>query len=125
MRPAGRRYELSWRRQHLAVLLVACSAACALLAREAVGRVWFADSPTVIAARSAAARELIDPNTASAASLQRLSLIGPVTAQAIVEYRSTADFPAFGRPEDLTAVRGVGPGLVERARDHLTFGPAR
>ena len=107
------------------MLLVACSAGCALLARQAVGRVWFADSPTVIAGRAAAARELIDPNTASAASLQRLSLIGPVTAQAIVEYRSTVDFPAFGRPEDLTAVRGVGPGIVERARDHLTFGPAR
>jgi len=121
MTPPVRRYRLSWRRQHLAVLLVGCALACALLAGEATGRQWFAGSPGVTSDRAAAATELIDPNTASSASLQRLSLIGPVTAQAIIEYRSVPGRPPFRRGEDLMAVSGVGPGIVQRIRDHLAF----
>ena len=74
MTPPARCYRLSWRRRHLAVLLVGCALACALLTGEATGRRWFAGSPSVISDRAAAARELIDPNTASSASLQRLNL---------------------------------------------------
>jgi len=121
MTPPARRYRLSWRRQHLAVLLVGCALASALLTGEATDRRWFAGSPGLISDRAAAARELIDPNTASSASLQRLSLIGPVTAQAIIESRSVPGRPLFHRPEDLMAVSGVGPGIVQRIRNHLTF----
>ncbi len=120
MTPPAQRYQFTWRRQHVAVLLAGCLLACSLLGSEALDRRWFAGRPGVVTDRATAA-ELIDPNAASSASLQRLSLIGPVTAQAIIEYRSAHGPRPFRRPEDLMAVNGVGPGIVLRIRDHLTF----
>jgi len=61
--------------------------------------------------------ELIDPNRADEVELDRLPGIGPAIAGAIVQAR--ADGLAFRRAEDLEAVRGVGPALVERIRSHL------
>jgi len=121
MMPSVQRYEFSWRRPHLVVILAVLTTAAALIAYRAHGRQWFADTPAVDTRRAAAASELIDPNRASAASLQRLSLIGPVTAQAIVEYRASHGGSPFRRPEDLKKVLGIGPGVLLRIAPYLKF----
>ena len=70
-------------------------------------------------------RERIDPNTASAASLCRLPLVGPSKAGAIVEHRrGVKDGRAFDFVEDLQRVRGFGPGTIRRAAPFLSL-PSR
>jgi competence protein ComEA len=56
--------------------------------------------------------ERVDPNRASAAELDRLPGVGPSTAEAIVAAREAG--AVFRRPEDLEAVRGIGPALSGR-----------
>lgn len=56
--------------------------------------------------------ERLDPNRADAAELDRLPGVGPATAAAIVEARDSGS--AFRRTEDLLAVRGIGPALLDR-----------
>jgi competence ComEA-like helix-hairpin-helix protein len=63
--------------------------------------------------------EQIDPNRATSVELDRLPGVGPSTADAIV--RSRDQEGPFGRPEDLTRVRGIGPATVARIADHLDF----
>jgi len=72
--------------------------------------------PLVIAQR-------IDPNTACAASLERLPNIGPQRAGAILAYRSRlgANERAFHSPEDLQQVPGIGPKTVESLQSWLSF----
>lgn len=71
------------------------------------------------AARHARAALRINPNTAPAASLQRLFNIGPGRAEAVVRYREAHPDRPFTRPADLARVSGIGPGTVERNRDLL------
>lgn len=54
----------------------------------------------------------VDVNRATAAELERLPGIGPALAARIVALRSESG--RFARPEDLTAVRGIGPRSIER-----------
>jgi competence protein ComEA len=82
------------------------------------GRVSFHSTPPADPAAVAASTERIDPNTASAASLQRLPGIGESLAAAIVEARAHSPFT---RPEDLRRVRNIGPVTVRALREHLTF----
>ena len=63
------------------------------------------------------ADEKIDPNRATEDELDRLPGVGPSTARAIVAARD--DGIVFRRPEDLMSVRGVGPVLITRIRDHV------
>ena len=63
--------------------------------------------------------ERLDPNTASAVELDRLPGVGPSAAEAIVAAREAG--ARFGRPEDLLAVRGIGPATLEKARTHLSL----
>lgn len=114
-------YEFSWRRPHVAALLAGSVLALAALAWRGHAREWFDRTPTVMPDRASASAELIDPNEATAASLQRLSLIGPVIAQAIIEYRAIHGGRAFHRPEDLMEVPGIGPVTVQRIAPYLTF----
>ncbi len=117
-----RRYQFAWQRRHVAILLAVSVLACAVLGAEAVGRQWFDAGPAIFTDRAEASVERIDPNVASSASLQRLSLIGPAKAQAIIDYRDTHGDRPFAEPEDLQAVKGIGEGIVRRVRGHLTFG---
>ena len=66
----------------------------------------------------------IDLNRASALELDALPGIGPVLAERIVEQRRRGG--PFRRIEDLLAVRGVGPRLLERLGPlvHLGVAPA-
>lgn len=68
----------------------------------------------------------INPNRASAASLVRLSGIGPSRAAAIVGYRENfrregGDGRAFRDCNDLQKVKGIGPKTAENIREWLTF----
>lgn len=64
------------------------------------------------AAATAAAR--VDLNHATAAQLDALPGIGPVLAGRIAEYRS--HHGPFANADELLAVRGIGPRLLERLR---------
>ncbi|MET0143976.1 MAG: helix-hairpin-helix domain-containing protein [Ilumatobacteraceae bacterium] len=56
----------------------------------------------------------IDLNRATAAELDDLPGIGPATAQAIVDHRSTNG--PFASVDDLEAVRGIGPAKLDAIR---------
>lgn len=68
-------------------------------------------------ARPLAPDERIDINRASESELDRLPGVGPATAAAVVEARDTGT--VFRRAEDLVVVRGIGPSLVARVRNHV------
>ncbi len=59
----------------------------------------------------------VDVNTATAAELQTLPGIGQVTAQRIIEFRSTEG--AFTSPEDLLKVKGIGRSTLTRISDRI------
>jgi competence protein ComEA len=61
----------------------------------------------------------ININTASAQELEALSGIGPVKAQAIVDYRNENGF--FRTIDELTNVTGVGPKTLEGIRDQISL----
>ena len=71
----------------------------------------------------AAAPEKINVNAADAAALCALPGIGPAYAARIVAYRERHG--PFDRPEDLTAVKGIGPKTVDRLQPYITCGPPR
>ncbi len=115
-------YDLQWNRPNLAAMLVVCTAALICLGAMAIGRTVSLDNGIPIDGdRVAAARESIDPNSASIPSLKRLPGIGPAKAAAIVEYRGKAGPAAFIYAEDLTNVSGIGPGTVDRIRAYLSL----
>ena len=138
MTPApAKRYDLAWRRGNLAVLIVLVSlAAAALGARGLLHTRDLGPVPQGLARRSAAAREMIDPNTASAASMRRLPQIGPALARAIITARQpatsrpAASQPAASQPtgrpfkslDDLRHRRiGIGPKTAQLLAPYLVF----
>lgn len=64
-------------------------------------------------------RALIDVNHADEAALQALPGIGPAIARRIIEHR-TRHGP-FRKPEDLLAVRGIGPATLADLTPLLTL----
>ncbi len=64
----------------------------------------------------------IDPDRASASDWERLPGIGPALAARIVSDRAARG--AFGTPEGLLRVRGIGPRTLERLRPFLRSAPA-
>ena len=54
-------------------------------------------------------------SSATAAELDALPGIGPVTAQKILDYR--AEHGGFRSVDDLDAIPGIGPARVEQLRD--------
>ncbi|ASO19197.1 competence protein ComEA [Actinoalloteichus hoggarensis] len=67
------------------------------------------------AAQVSAGAAPLDLNTASAAQLDTLPGVGPVTAQAIIDWR--AAHGGFSSVEDLRDVDGIGPTRYERLKD--------
>jgi competence ComEA-like helix-hairpin-helix protein len=119
MMARSRHYDLHWSRANLAALLL-----IGLLASG--GLAWKQTRCTPIGERVAvtdslvrSARETIDPNTASSASMRRLSGIGPMTADRIVQYRSEHPDRPFRSAEDLEEIHGIGPKTVEKIRSDL------
>ena len=62
----------------------------------------------------------INLNTASAAELQRVPGIGPVTAGKILKMRES--YGPFKSVDDLRAIKGIGPKRMEKMRRYLTVG---
>ncbi len=77
-------------------------------------------------ARESELADRIDPNTADAATLSALPLIGDKRAEDIVAYRKryTADHPgrvAFEHPADLMLIRGIGTATIAQLTPFLIF----
>ena len=68
------------------------------------------------------AAAVVDLNQAGLAELDALPGIGPVLAGRIVQHRN-AHGP-FREPEDLLAVPGIGPRLLDRLRPRIRVGSA-
>ncbi len=62
----------------------------------------------------------INLNTASAAQLQEVPGIGPVTAEKILKMRKS--YGPFKSVDDLRAIKGIGPKRLEKMRKYLTVG---
>jgi len=62
----------------------------------------------------------VDLNTATATELEGLPGVGPSTAAAIVEHRTSSG--PFRSVEDLLDVRGIGDAKLEQLRAHVTVG---
>jgi competence protein ComEA len=60
----------------------------------------------------------ININTADSAALQKLSGVGPSTAQKILDYRETHG--RFARIEDIKNVSGIGDKTFEKLKDRIT-----
>ncbi len=59
-------------------------------------------------------------NTADKQALDELSGIGPVKAQAIIDYRT--EHGAFESVDDLQEVNGIGSKTLEEIKDEITVG---
>ncbi len=64
----------------------------------------------------------VNVNTADKAQLESLKGIGPVKAQAIIDYR--AQHGPFRSLEDLDKVPGIGKGTLDKIRDDVSFSGA-
>ncbi|MFP4687900.1 MAG: ComEA family DNA-binding protein [bacterium] len=62
----------------------------------------------------------IDINTASAENLERISGVGPTTANAIIQYRE--QHGKFNNIDELTNVSGIGPATIETMRNQVKVG---
>ena len=116
--------SVAWHRSDVLALALLSALTGGLLILHVAGQTILPNKLPVWPDRIAAARQPIDPNTASAASLRRLPQIGEVRAEAVVQYRLQHPPRPFTRPEDLSKVRGIGPGIVQRIRSQLNL-PAK
>ena len=64
---------------------------------------------------------LVNLNTASQAELESLPSIGPARAGAIIAYRD--QHGPFASVEEITAVSGIGQGILENLQHLVTVGP--
>jgi competence ComEA-like helix-hairpin-helix protein len=115
--PDSRTFWKPWRPGAVA----AVAAALVLLALLSLFRAWvhWQPAPWVWPEPESAQLEL---NQASAAEWAALPGIGPVLAGRIVAWRERHG--GFRSPEDLVAVKGLGPRKLERLRPWLADPPA-
>ena len=78
----------------------------------------------LLCAGLALSAERVNINTADVATLDRVLVnVGPVKAQALVDYRTANG--AFRSPEQLAMVKGIGLKTVEANRDRIMVSNAR
>jgi competence ComEA-like helix-hairpin-helix protein len=65
----------------------------------------------------------LDLNTATVEQLTQLPGVGPVTAKAIVDFRTKSG--PFRRVEDLLAIRGITERRLKELRPYVTVQPAK
>ena len=120
--PPARRYDLAWRRANLAVIIVLALAGATGLGVRALGAPRdLGATPRGLPQRTAMARERINPNTASVASLRRLPGVGPVLADAIVAERQAEAGGPFTTADDLQRVYRIGLTTARNLAPFLTF----
>lgn len=78
-------------------------------------------SPTPGANPTAPAGGKININTAGVAELDKLSGVGPVLAERIIQYRT--EHGPFARSEDLENVSGIGAKTYEKMASQVTVSP--
>ena len=112
---------------HFVMVLLTAAFLASLIFFSARGKpVTAADDYTVAVERSVPAEEIVperqpvDINTATAEELQQLMGIGPVLAQAIVDYR--AEHGPFASAEELLEVSGIGETKLDNIRNDITLG---
>ena len=71
------------------------------------------------AAPSATAPTLVNINTATSAQLEELPGVGPVTAQAIIDWRTTNG--GFTSVEELLEVDGIGEATLADLAPYVTI----
>lgn len=64
---------------------------------------------------------MININTAGITELDKLPGIGPALAERIIQYRN--EHGAFGKPEDLQKVSGIGAKTYEKMASMISVGP--
>ena len=64
---------------------------------------------------------MININTAGVTELDKLPGIGPALAERIIQYRN--EHGAFGKPEDLQKVSGIGSKTYEKMASMVSVGP--
>jgi competence protein ComEA len=80
-----------------------------------------AAAPALAAKKPLGPNDRIDVNRASVQELMRLPGVGEKKAQAIVAHRARTPFK---RPEDVVAVKGLGPAWFNKVKAHLVTGGA-
>lgn len=63
--------------------------------------------------------KLVNINKSTPEELTRLSGIGPVLAQRIIDYRNTHG--GFEKIEDITKVKGIGPDKFNQMKEYLVL----
>jgi len=124
--------DVTWRRANLPAGLIVVVAMAAMLTATLLQRgsdalrATHAPDDVSIPIDDARAHQAVlrlDPNTATAAQMQLLPEIGPITAQKIVATRQAQQREGIDRPflrqSDLTKVPGIGPKTVRRMAVHL------
>ena len=74
--------------------------------------------PAPVAGASPSPAAAIDLNTADQTTLETIPDVGPVTAQAIIAYRT--EVGSFESIEQLLEVSGIGPATLETMRPYVT-----
>lgn len=113
-------------RQRVAVVLLCVAVVSISLGRYAWNRAFVSDPQPLHPLREDELADRIDPNTADAATLSALPLIGDKKAQDIVKFRERylATHPgkkAFEKPADLLLIRGIGQSTISQLSPYLIF----
>lgn len=90
----------------------------ALVRAALLGAALLAATPALGAKKALPPGERIDLNRATVAELMRLPGVGEKRAQAIVAHRQRQP---FRRPEDVLAVKGLGPAWFAKVKGSLAI----
>jgi len=126
------RLDVTWRRHNLSAAVVMVILAAGLLTTSLLQRGPDAmksthapgDASIPLHGEKASQAVLrLDPNTATAAQLQLLPEVGPITARKIIDTREAQQRNGIDRPfrrlSDLNKVPGIGDKTIRRFAEHL------
>ncbi len=113
-------------RQRGAIILMTAALLLLLLVRYAQNPTYIPDPAPLYPARAAELMDRVDPNTADAATLAALPVIGPKLAERIIEERESflrdhANEIAFAALADLRRVNGIGDATLKTLEPYLVF----
>ena len=116
-------WSVSQRRGAMAIV---CVVLLVLAWRLVWNRQLISAPPPDVGERAGELISRLDPNLASEAQLSVLPLFGPSRAKAVVALREqllqeSGRSRAFEKLDDLSAVKGIGPGVLKQIEPYLTF----